>query len=325
MTRIIIHIGTHKTGTTAFQKAMVNERLAIESKGIFYQWMDLSHDKHERAYLDIGSSQATDKSRHAFVETVKSAIVDGRTIILSEEGLSEPGNIFAKTLAPLSEVADVSVVCVLRPQHELLERLWAQHLRERKTNLTIEEFTETENSIERGKYHTMIGHWASVFGKDCLTVLNYENIKKDSANGIFRALGLDHEFDEKFPPQNWTPNAQKTRLIEFLNTIGADYDVQEILKAGKPADSPSSHSLMTNGQRSKIQDRFEAENRSLEVDFGIRFSDTTPLETLGRFSERDVYDYMLEGFLANSKKNNASKLFQAPRVVARYVLDKIRL
>jgi len=125
---LILHIGTHKTGSTTIQNYLYYNRLWLKTLGIYYPrpkngWLFYSNnhsDLRDTAIIEgrpRGAKIHSDFGSHdallgRYIRTIKDV---GQSInILSAEGWSSHLNRYAARLAPLRQHFDVKVLAFFR-------------------------------------------------------------------------------------------------------------------------------------------------------------------------------------------------------------------
>ena len=133
--KLIVHIGTHKTGTTSIQNTLEQNRALLAEWQVLYPrtdrdpWPDL--DKHCSVYAAAVNSSSVIKSREYDLLMKEFEGSGCHTMILSEEGLSEPKEEIIDFFSTFKEHFDIEIVCYLRRQDLFLESLYNQFVRER--------------------------------------------------------------------------------------------------------------------------------------------------------------------------------------------------
>ncbi|MCF7221308.1 hypothetical protein [Marilutibacter chinensis] len=167
--RLVAHIGLHKTGTTSLQLAMAANRELLGKSGVLYPvaghidsgghlnlvWEQVSQWKFKPHFGGLS----------AFVHEVRNTDCD--TVILSAESLSgyynrtEPVELVKKLCDDLGTRA--TIVSTIRPQHTLLDSLYAQNASTGYTDLDFRSYvtkTLTQRSLE---LEVLLGRWYESF------------------------------------------------------------------------------------------------------------------------------------------------------------------
>lgn len=164
MSRLIIHIGTHKTGTTSIQKTMFASRTRLRERGICYP--DYSSIGHRNHYAHIGVANALasghptitkEMAEKFFREQKVRGEANGVTIIsaeplyrhvMAESGVPTrnpaakvywPGRFrFIEYLRSLSGPAEIAIV--LRRQCDFAESMYQEHVKVTRYSENFERF-----------------------------------------------------------------------------------------------------------------------------------------------------------------------------------------
>lgn len=148
MTRIVFHIGQHKTGTTALQRHLANNRRRLGRMGVFYPrlpgWryahhalfpylFDVEHcDPYVLRRLGSTTRQALSVSRAAWDEICACvARLEPAIVILSSETFFRAGSFaqMARLGRVLREISDeIEVVCYVRNPAELFLSLFSTQI-----------------------------------------------------------------------------------------------------------------------------------------------------------------------------------------------------
>lgn len=208
---IVLHIGVHKTGSTALQAALAAARPGLAAHGISYPGRDEAH--HAAAWAVTGftmgfGEEATSVRRRNWPVLVKQASHhDGRVMISSEFfGRMRPPAVrrVVEDLGP----ERVHVVFAVRRLGDLLPSSWQQYL---KSGMTVPyrdwlkdvlgpgEPETTKGFWYRADFADLIKRWKRVLPADRLTAV----ILEPGAHGrLFRVtedmLGLPTDFLEPY-------------------------------------------------------------------------------------------------------------------------------
>jgi hypothetical protein len=148
---LIIHVGLHKTGSTAIQAAL-SDMTRSELSGIAYM------GSHSPADNDGFMSNGSANEEPGFVvpthiesrgTATDRMLADGRTVVLSSEGfLGSMQNLYPDARGKAQDMrkyfasrTDLRVVIYLRPQHTWLESVYTQVIQEGGSD-KIEDFTQ---------------------------------------------------------------------------------------------------------------------------------------------------------------------------------------
>ncbi len=130
---VLLHVGLHKTGTTALQVALADARGVLEDHGVRYPGKGLYHHKAilagaDRPYGWRENGARITPKKH-WKKMLKEAEYDGRTIISSEFLDDISPEICARVIDDLGGPQRVSVVVTLRSIGAILPSAWQQGLK----------------------------------------------------------------------------------------------------------------------------------------------------------------------------------------------------
>ena len=214
--RLFLHVGTHKTGTTAIQKFAANNRRPLERQGLMYPLYGGPRKANE-SHLALFHRLAGDKSpiRQAAVPAIIEAWVDRARrsqldVLLSAEAIwrhqlapqsssARGGNTWAdrrrrylQTVADALSDFDIQVVMVLRDQDSFITSNYCEHI-QKKTKPSELDFgafcAKQQNTVLR--YRHNIELFEQVFGP--VIVMRYGDLIENGAltANFFHRLGVN--------------------------------------------------------------------------------------------------------------------------------------
>lgn len=222
---IYLHIGLHKTGTSAIQLFLSRNRTVLKQKGVLFPGTrtacyDLSEELLNTSVSEI-LSDANSPSKKYLNEIQSSS---SGTVILSSEGFiklkKEQIEAF-KNLFP--DDYRLKIIVYLRRQDDKLESHYNQNIRESKIR-NQQRFSESFQLLLKNGYfdfYTILIPWREVFGKENIIVRCYE--KEQLPNGIYQdfleAIGLktDNAFQIPEDKVNISMNWDLIEIIRLCN------------------------------------------------------------------------------------------------------------
>jgi hypothetical protein len=185
--KIILHIGTHKTGTTALQDFFARNRQWLLEQGILYPSQYVRTQAHHPLPWALGvrnperdvSIQAGQIAQ-AVMREMEAAKVE--TILLSSEEFRSIPDRMLGQLAGLFPGATFQIVVYLRRQDEALASEYGQHVRMHSIRFsgTIYDFY-LKTSPRRYDYLVLLNRWEKTFSQNAITVRVYD--RKKFSNG----------------------------------------------------------------------------------------------------------------------------------------------
>ncbi|WP_062317167.1 hypothetical protein [Demequina maris] len=177
----VLHIGMHKSATTAIQVAAAAARERLAASGVVYPG-EGSHHSDETAYLwtakrAVADSPAAERRWSAFVADV--AATGSRAFISAEHLAAAKPDRIRRIADDLGD--DVRVVLTVRNFVSMLPSIWQQYIKERRT-VAYEAWLEdvfgpepgsrtTPNFWPRHDLGELVERWAAVLGPERITVV----------------------------------------------------------------------------------------------------------------------------------------------------------
>ena len=202
---VVLHIGTHKTGTTAIQRFAAANRAKLRSRGLWYPSYDeiklfVHYGHHHIAHAianENGNRLSIDETRR-FVDHVRTNLRPGETLLISAEPfyrhlLPAEGGYWAQRKAYIERLRtffpgeDVKVLAIVRRQDTFARSLYQERIKVTKFRQTFREFIADRQPFE---YYEHFRIFEEVFGT--VDVLLYEDLAAAGLiNAFFSHLGID--------------------------------------------------------------------------------------------------------------------------------------
>jgi hypothetical protein len=299
--RIVLHIGTHKTGTTSIQKALYLGREALAAAGVLYPTTDFDRGVRQKLRKQGEMSAVARRGRPRAVERERSALVsefeasDAHTMIISEEGLSGPNPHCAEFFAPLAVDYQLDVVCYLRRQDLFVESFFNQIIKraERSLGDNIIDYLNSERTRARLDYHAMLSRWQALPSRVTALDFSAEIRQGGLLKSFLRAAGVP---GVTLPEEqaNTSPDMRVILAMMDMNRLQINFEDKRVLRAGNRASAdlkPLKLLLGTQARRQLLQD-CAASNARLAAEFGVSFDERLPDEPEGPVLSADP-DYLL--------------------------------
>lgn len=131
MSRLIIHVGTHKTATTHIQKTLHANWRRLERHGVAYPRIGVAHGQHSlaTAWIELPEVYRIADPRQAWLDLSKTYASSDKTVVISSEELSRllPTCVDMAELNSLTcSFDEVRIVCVLRNQAAFMQSLYQE-------------------------------------------------------------------------------------------------------------------------------------------------------------------------------------------------------
>ena len=204
MPKLILHIGTHKTGTTSVQRFLAANREQLRAQGLYYPSTDVggrftdqyAHHLIAHAIANTGESLGrTDQDARAFFDAVRESTAEGETVVISaepmyrhvlrdEEGLSRGRRAYIRAVREAIGDFDVTVYAMVRRQDLFLESLYSEQIMVRPFAEDVDHFLSVR--ARQADYAARLAEWGAEFGQDRIKVRPYERSEfGESLEGYF--------------------------------------------------------------------------------------------------------------------------------------------
>jgi hypothetical protein len=207
ISRLILHIGLHKTGTTSFQRFCLSHHGALARHGVIYpQFISNKHPKgvlgHHGLTLNLAphfpETVLPEGAQAAWDDLVMRFAGADKTVIVSSEEFSRGRKGFRVDMTRLGQIAErfdrVQVVCVLRDQLSFLQSVFYENTRFGR-DVTPEWLLG--NALRKNDaaglwvdWRPLYAHLRQGFEEDQLTFLDYETTRASAAGIIGTILGF---------------------------------------------------------------------------------------------------------------------------------------
>ncbi|MGD0864562.1 MAG: hypothetical protein ABSA49_03290 [Rhizomicrobium sp.] len=217
--KIVLHIGSHKTGTTAIQKTLLENRDSLKASGISYPDIGFFYFGHHHM---VEALRSEDGDRF---ETMAKEInaLDGTVVISSENFCSCPAEA-VKTLARLLKAGSIEIVYYQRNVLELIYLWWLELVKHGNKDILLRFYAD---SLTRpGRQHllnpkTILDRWGNAFGEDAVKIFLYDGIPDTISHFMKEVLRLgDFVSEPESRYINKSYDTASVELIRFFNAAG---------------------------------------------------------------------------------------------------------
>lgn len=286
MRRVVLHIGTGKTGTSTLQRALYRARHRLRRTGVDYADLGLEVLDHfgERIPAHYGLFdllRAGDGAGHAALRGYLARSDAGTTIFSCEDFYHHLDEGAIAALASALSDYRVTVVCYIRRQDEYVDSAYRQRVKVGAAAKPFEEFLlrHTDESFldsVHANYERMLGPWERQFGLGQIALRLFEPTRfadGDLLRDFLLAAGLG-EAPLRLGPRDRSNTALPAELVTVLraaNTWGVVPDtcyprfVADLRARFEFVDYP----LLSPQQRRAVLANYAAANARLFARYGL--------------------------------------------------------
>lgn len=277
--KIVVHIGTHKTGTTTIQNVFENNREELKTLGVLYPATNREPypalPKHTSVFHAMGNTESAEIERKILLDEFEKS--NCNFMIISEEGLAEPRPGALKFFAPFTENYDIHVVAYLRRQDMFVESLYNQFVRERGEQRLISEFCRAPRIKNRLDYHGILTSWREL---GTVSAFNFDSVKSRLSDSLLEAVGAPalngHETRE-----NVSPDMRIITALVYMYRTGLKFDRQAMLNTYKRVYTGQTvkKTILGANLRAEVLQWCAPSNEKLQADFAVSFNNENPIES----------------------------------------------
>lgn len=208
--RLVIHTGFHKSGTTALQESLAENRKSLKEEGVLYP--SIGTKSHHRAAWSInekvwgwkkrGGERVSPKVWENLVKRINNSAEE--TVIISSEFFSELDGEKIRKISEDVKGREIEILFTLRPLVKLLPSSYQQYLKYGMKIKYEEWLHEVFNNREKTKvspsfwkrheHSKVIARWVDIFGANKVTVLIADEAKPEFLfQEVNNLLGLPKE------------------------------------------------------------------------------------------------------------------------------------
>lgn len=236
MKRLLIHIGTGKTGTSSIQNFLfANRKQLVKQFSVFYPEQGLATLDHFgeaiHAHYPL-TSWINDRKTENFEKLTRSINSSTcETAIISCENFYH--HIFAENIEFLASVFksfSIEIICYVRRQDLYMESAWKQQIKTGAMKMPFSDFLERHTQAKylkevHGNYYRMLKPWAAIFGADALKIKVFDKtewVHGDLIADFLNTCGLDEKqaLSILYKP-HLTNTAFPTELINLVQKTNA--------------------------------------------------------------------------------------------------------
>ena len=283
MSKVVLHIGTHKTATTTIQDIFWTNADLLEQHGLIYPHLRERQTGHHGLVLNFPHMpkifQLPDGDEGTLTALPEAHAGKDATLFLSSEEFSRDRCLVdaARLRDLLSGLDEIEVICVLRPQWEYLQSAYVEVSRGRCPPRPAQ---IVQQAIETGMYEKLwvdyiplLDRLAEAFTPDEVTLLPFDACRRH-AGGIVGAfldhLGIDLRADQLQVVNEGASNVSPLALASYAANIIAEPKHAPLWLLNKAAHALRQEygagvkpCLFTRAEFLQLKTHFDARNETL--------------------------------------------------------------
>lgn len=286
MTKLFIHIGTWKTGSSTIQYNLYRLRKELEKEGFYYLCKKnkmVINDGVIRNFTDLEEDYIL-KSREKFKTILDRELAKNRSIDFissAEEFSGSPFKGFKNAGAVarnLHEITkgfglDISIIVYLRRQDDFFESLYQQSIRLGESH----QFDDFLSSFDESDFnwHSVLKGYADIFGKDKVVVRRYHDKFLPHENSLIQDFGqiIGSKIVSNFElttSRNTGYSRDTLEITRIMNQYFEDDDRYELRKIYDKITSRipfQKYAFFTPSGRKEFLSRYSESNKKVLEEF----------------------------------------------------------
>nr|WP_268820433.1 sulfotransferase family protein [Paraglaciecola sp. G1-23] len=268
--KLILHVGTPKTGTTSLQTYLDKKQRKLRAKGVLYP-----HNLETLPNPDTPKHQWFEKNlvnihlenfAANFQNIIAQVKPETHTIILSSEGIYNYWWDFSESskdlLSQMTSLFDIQVWVWFREPLAFIESYYKQCIRNPQVasnpcygkDLSLAQMLDIEWFAQHLDYQRFVDECQNVFGTGNIRVFDYRG---DVVQQVSEFFGLSTPHDNPTPRKNISLNAATADMIRVINRTQVKPKDKELLIAhlkqiNRVLDNYNNVSLFDEEVRSKV-------------------------------------------------------------------------
>ncbi|MFY0312405.1 hypothetical protein ACFMBG_21205 [Leisingera sp. D0M16] len=277
MAHLVVHIGAHKTGTTALQSSFASLDRVLKKHGVLYPKSNWFHYSQHRlsfalkSWADPNRGDVPDFEREAAALNREISRAGLPTAFISSEELFSCSPEAISRFAGAVQAHRVSILAMVRRPDDLLLSIYNQKAKHPGNNFArgLKAFTSDPAILSPDMtQYRCVQNWCDVFGQDSVTVMKYE--AASTISQICNFLDLPPQpFEEACAQSNRSVPGTVVEIMRLAKASKLDANKQaKIFRACMSAFAGGAKTYISNQDRRAILTVFEAENDRLFGMFG---------------------------------------------------------
>ena len=252
-TKIVLHAGHGKTGTSAIQSALAISADALLKNGIHYP-ID-PNERQRAARFEITSGNWKHNPTISLSEQcleLAASNAAGHTIVLSSESLFWHLTDFVHQKEQWNEAVDIHVILAVRELEEMLSSEYQQRVKRHGESKPFEQFLKRRHFIS--SHHKKAAEVLTHLSQQNVpvTLINYSAHKKTISKKVFDALGCSDLFPKEKMGDLVINRSLSQKELQMLMMINALYYDQFPWISARLSDALAKNLPNTETQRSRI-------------------------------------------------------------------------
>ena len=223
-TKLFLHIGHGKTGTSAIQSALAIASEDLAKRGINYPIQQALRDQASRLEITSGNWEPTSEVSltNQLLEIAKSNYKNSK-IILSSESLFWLVPELIQNKSTWETHIDLHIILAVREIEEMLSSEYQQRVKRHGDAMPLEQFLRARHFVS--SHHAKAAEVIELIAQSSITntIINYSEHKRDISQLIFKLIGAEDLYPTSQMAGAIINRSMSRKELEILITINALY------------------------------------------------------------------------------------------------------
>ena len=223
-TKLFLHIGHGKTGTSAIQSALAIASEDLAKRGINYPIQQSLRDRASRLEITSGNWEPTSEVSltNQLLEIAKSNYKNSK-IILSSESLFWLVPELIQNKSTWETHIDLHIILAVREIEEMLSSEYQQRVKRHGDAMPLEQFLRARHFVS--SHHAKAAEVIELIAQSSITntIINYSEHKRDISQLIFKLIGAEDLYPTSQMAGAIINRSMSRKELEILITINALY------------------------------------------------------------------------------------------------------
>lgn len=268
--KLILHVGTQKTGTTTIQGFLKNATNALQDAGVHYLNTGRTNIAHNVMIPMIRKGRGPNLARRLIKEMGRHS--DKTSVISSEMFFRTDMADFFATHFPPELLAATRVVVYLRRQDKYAEAMWKQRVKNGRYTGSPQAYVAAHKSLD---FLPILNHFTGVFGLQNMIVRPFErahfpkgDVLQDFASHCQIPPELAASYD--VPSSNATLSKEVSEELGRMNREKSGINTRQVIRTLsrlRPEGAIRSGDCFTLTERQDLMQRFATQNEALRAKY----------------------------------------------------------
>ncbi|MDO6352611.1 hypothetical protein Q3Y53_08650 [Synechococcus sp. YX-04-1] len=223
-TKLFLHIGHGKTGTSAIQSALAIASEDLAKRGINYPIQQSLRDRASRLEITSGNWEPTSEVSltNQLLEIAKNNYKNSK-IILSSESLFWLVPELIQNKSTWETHIDLHIILAVREIEEMLSSEYQQRVKRHGDAMPLEQFVRARHFVS--SHHAKAAEVIELIAQSNITntIINYSEHKRDISQLIFKLIGAEDLYPTSQMAGAIINRSLSRKELEILITINALY------------------------------------------------------------------------------------------------------